>query len=91
MTIRAFTLIKIKTGDLRAAVCDLRRIPLVDEANLTFGPYDIIATLHAADLQELGRVVAREIQTIPGVLETRTCIMVDPQALEDIQVASYPE
>lgn len=87
---KAIVLIKMNTGDLRDALRDLNRLRSVAEAHLTFGPYDAIAIVHADDLEALGRIVAREVQLIPGVVETCTCLMVDSDVLENVQVAVYP-
>jgi DNA-binding Lrp family transcriptional regulator len=87
---KAIILIKMNAGDLRGALRDLKRLRSVAEAHLTFGPYDAIAIVHVDDLRALGRIVAREIQLIPGVVETCTCLMVDADALEGVQAAVYP-
>ena len=87
---KAIVLIKFNTGDLKDAFNDLKRLRSVDEAHLTFGPYDAIAIVHADNLKSLGQVVAREIQLIPGLVETCTCLMVDPDVLDSVEVAEYP-
>jgi DNA-binding Lrp family transcriptional regulator len=88
---KAIILIKFNTGDLKEAFIDLKRLRSVDEAHLTFGPYDAIAIVHAENLKSLGQIVAREIQLIPGLVETCTCLMVDSDVLESVQIAEYPE
>jgi len=87
---KAIILIKMNTGDLRDAFRDLNRLRSVAEAHLTFGPYDAIAIVHTDDLKTLGRIVAHEIHLVPGVVETCTCLMVDSDVLENVQVAVYP-
>jgi DNA-binding Lrp family transcriptional regulator len=87
---KAIVLIKFNTGDLKDAFNDLKRLRSVTEAHLTFGPYDAIAIVQADNLKSLGQIVAREIQLIPGLVETCTCLMVDSDVLESIQVAEYP-
>ena len=88
---KAIVLIKFNTGDLADAFSDLRRLRSVTEAHLTFGPYDAIAIVQAENLKSLGQIVAREIQLIPGLVETCTCLMVDSDVLESVRVAEYPE
>lgn len=88
---KAIVLIKFNTGDLKEAFNDLKRLRSVTEAHLTFGPYDAIAIVQAQNLQSLGQIVAREIQLIPGLVETCTCLMVDSDVLASVQVAEYPE
>ena len=84
---KAIVLIKFNTGDLKDAFKDLKRLRSVTEAHLTFGPYDAIAIVQAEDLKTLGKIVASDIQLIPGLVETWTCLMVESDALESIQVA----
>jgi DNA-binding Lrp family transcriptional regulator len=88
---RAIVLIKFNTGDLKDAFKDLKRLRSVSEAHLTFGPYDAIAIVQADDLKTLGQVVARDIQLIPGLVETCTCLMVDADVLESVQVVQFPQ
>ena len=88
---KAIVLIKFNTGDLKDAFNDLKRLPSVTEAHLTFGPYDAIAIVQAENLKSLGKIVARDIQLIPGLVETCTCLMVDSDVLESVEVAEFPE
>jgi DNA-binding Lrp family transcriptional regulator len=74
---KAFVLIKIRTGDVREVVRQLRKTDKIVEANMTFGPYDAVAVVEATDLSGLGSLIASSIQPIPGVEQTLTCISVD--------------
>jgi DNA-binding Lrp family transcriptional regulator len=87
---KAIVLIKFNTGDLADAFSDLRRLRSVTEAHLTFGPYDAIAIIQADDLKSLGWIVASELQLIPGLVETCTCLMVDSDLLETVRVSEFP-
>ena len=40
------------------------------------GPYDVIATSVAASMNDLGRMVVRDIQQIEGITRTITCPVV---------------
>ncbi|OGO18220.1 MAG: hypothetical protein A2Z14_15710 [Chloroflexi bacterium RBG_16_48_8] len=75
---KAYILIKIRPGEIREVVKQLRRVDSILEANMTFGPYDAVAVVEAENVNQMGRIIASEIQPIPGVLETTTCL-----ALED--------
>jgi len=75
--LKAYILIKIRTGELRDVVRQLKRVEQVREANMTFGPYDAVAIVEANDINELGSVLASAIQPIPGVQETLTCLAVE--------------
>jgi DNA-binding Lrp family transcriptional regulator len=74
---KAFVLINVRPGGVRELVRDLHRVEGVIEANMTFGPYDVVAVLKAADINQLGKIIASDIQSIPGVLETLTCLAVE--------------
>ena len=74
---KAYVLINIRTGDVKEVVKNLRRIESVVEANMTFGPYDAVAVIETDDINGVGSILASEIQPIPGVLETLTCLAVD--------------
>jgi len=74
---KAYILISVRTGGISEVLSHLRRLEGVLEANMTFGPYDIVAVVQAADLQRLGQMMAQGIQPIPGVEETLTCLAVD--------------
>jgi len=55
----------------------LRRTDKIVEANMTFGPYDAVAVIEAADINMIGNIIATSVQPIPGVEETMTCLAVD--------------
>ena len=74
---KAYVLIDIRTGEIREAVQQLRRLEGVVEAYMTFGIYDAIAVVEANDLTEMGRIMSSKIQPIPGVIETITCLAVE--------------
>lgn len=74
---KAFVLIKIRSGEIPETLQSIRKTKNVLEADMTFGPFDAVVSIQAQDLNELGKVVASSIQCIPGVLETLTCLTVD--------------
>ncbi len=74
---KAYVMINIRTGEIRDVVQHLQRVDGVQEASMTLGPYDAVATINAKDIQHLGNILASHIQPIPGVLETLTCLAID--------------
>lgn len=74
---KAYVLINIRTGDLRAVVKQLKSVEGTVEAHMTFGPYDAVAEIEANDIEHLGKILTMGIQPIPGVLDTLTCLAVD--------------
>jgi DNA-binding Lrp family transcriptional regulator len=74
---KAYVLINIRTGSVKEVVGHLRRVASVVEAHMTFGPYDAVAVIETDDIKNIGSILANEIQPIPGLLDTMTCLAVD--------------
>ena len=74
---KAYVLITIRTGEIRDVLKQLRMVEQIHVAEMTFGEYDAIAILEAKNLSEVGRVLASDIQPIPGIENTMTCLAVD--------------
>lgn len=74
---KAYILIEIQTGEIHEVVRYLRRVDAVQEANMTFGPYDAVAVVEAEDVNHLGRILSTTIQPIPGIIDTLTCLAVE--------------
>ena len=74
---KAYVLIKIRAGEVKEVVKQLRKVTGVVEAHMTFGPYDAVAVVETPDISRLGAVTASAIQPIPGVEQTLTCLAVE--------------
>jgi DNA-binding Lrp family transcriptional regulator len=74
---KAYVLINIRPGDLRDVIRQLKKVQGVLDANMTFGPYDAVAVIEASDINQLGKMISGEIQPIPGVTQTLTCLAVE--------------
>lgn len=74
---KAYVMIKVRAGEVKDVVGQLRKIKDIQEAHMTFGPYDAVAVVETSDIANLGRITALEIQPIPGVEQTLTCLAVD--------------
>ncbi|RME85760.1 MAG: Lrp/AsnC family transcriptional regulator [Caldilineae bacterium] len=73
---KAFALIQIRTGSIHEVVSFLKRTDHVSEAYAIFGPYDAIAVIEGEDLNQIADTIYRDIQSIPGVEQTLTCLSV---------------
>jgi DNA-binding Lrp family transcriptional regulator len=71
---KAIILIKIHPGEVQGVFDFLKRLEAVTEAYMTFGPYDAVASMEAENLNEIGKIVAGQIQPIPGVVSTLTLL-----------------
>ncbi len=76
---KGIVLIKIRTGEVELVVRDLFRVDAVIDAFMTFGPYDAVAIIETEDLNGIGDVVYNQIQPIPGVTQTLTCLAVEAE------------
>ena len=74
---KAYILIKIRAGEVKEVVRQMRKIDRIVEANMTFGPYDAVAVIDAEDISSIGNLIASVIQPIPGVEQTLTCLAVE--------------
>lgn len=74
---KSYILIKVRTGEIHEVVKQLRRLPSVRSAEMTFGPYDVIVIAENDDLSSLGTLIANQIQPIPGVEQTLTCLAIN--------------
>jgi DNA-binding Lrp family transcriptional regulator len=74
---KAYVLLNIRAGDIASVIQHMKRVEGVSEATMTFGPYDGVAVIEAEDLKAIGKIIYKNVQPIPGVLETLTCLAVD--------------
>ena len=75
---RAYVLIHAQTSETAEVVTMIRKIKGVTAADVTFGPFDAVAQVEAENLDAIGRIIVREIRPLPGVMDTITCLAVDP-------------
>ena len=77
MAVSAYILIQTEVGAALGVASSMRSVAGLDEANDVTGPYDVIAKVTAASVDELGRLVVGQIQTISGITRTVTCPIVN--------------
>ena len=73
--LRAYVLIETEVGKVAHVAQAITKLDGVQLAEDLAGPYDVIARLQAPNLDELGRLVASQIQVLDGVSRTVTCIV----------------
>ncbi len=76
---KAFILIHVRPGCIPEVIKNLKRIKGVVEAHMTFGPYDVVAVVEVDAFKNLGPLVASEIQALPCVIDTITCLVVESE------------
>lgn len=76
MVIQAYILIQTEVGKAATVAEAIARIGGVAMAEDVTGPYDVIARVEAASVDELGKLVIAKIQDVPGITRTLTCTVV---------------
>lgn len=76
MVVQAYILIQTDVGRAASVATAIADIPGVLQAVDVTGPYDVIARVEAADVDELGKLVIARIQDVPGITRTLTCTVV---------------
>jgi DNA-binding Lrp family transcriptional regulator len=76
VTVHAYVLIQTDIGKAAHVADQLDGIDGVDLSEAVTGPYDVIVRVEAPSMNDLGRMVVRDIQQIEGITRTITCPIV---------------
>ena len=76
MTVHAYVLIQTDIGKAALVAPQVEAVDGVELSEAVTGPYDVIARAEAPSLNDLGRMVVRDIQQIEGITRTITCPVV---------------
>ena len=76
MNAKAYILIEVKAGQTSEVVIGLNEPAGVRSVDAITGPYDVIATVETADQRGIGRLVMDELQQLPGIKRTITCVVI---------------
>ncbi len=74
MAVKAYILATTTAGKTAGALETLRAQPLVRSAVAVTGPYDVIISVEAEDLDAISRLVNDTIHRIDGIERTVTCL-----------------
>ena len=77
MAISAYVLIQTEVGKAALVTGSVRAIKGVIAADDVMGPYDVIVRTEAATLDDLGKLVVSQIQSVEGITRTFTCPVVN--------------
>jgi DNA-binding Lrp family transcriptional regulator len=75
--VQAYILVQTEVGKAADVARQIRAITGVTQAEDVTGPYDVIVRAAADDMNELGKLVAAQIQAVAGITRTLTCPVVD--------------
>ncbi len=76
MTVHAYVLIQTDVGKAAQVAQQVSGIEGVVVADGVTGPYDVIARAEAPSMNDLGRMVVRDIGQLEGITRTITCPVV---------------
>ncbi len=80
MSVNSYVLIEADVGTAKQVAASLAKMTqphaTVKSVELVTGPFDVICLIEADDLQCLGNCITDEIQTVPGVKRTTTCLTI---------------
>jgi DNA-binding Lrp family transcriptional regulator len=76
MTVSAFILIQTEVGQAAAVAERIAGLAGVASAEDVTGPYDVIVRAEAGTVDELGKLVVANVQSVPGITRTLTCPVV---------------
>ena len=74
MSMRTYVLIEVAVGKTREVVDSLSSISGMQAVDRVTGPYDVIAVIEAASLEEVSGVISRDIHSLKGIVRTTTSI-----------------
>ena len=76
MTVQAYILIQTvvgKAAEVARIIAGLEGVALAEDVT---GPYDVIVRAEARDVDELGKLVVANVQSVAGITRTLTCPVV---------------
>jgi DNA-binding Lrp family transcriptional regulator len=74
--VQAYILIQTEVGKAADVAREISHIQGVTLAEDVTGPYDVIVRAEANNVDELGRLVVAQIQSVEGITRTLTCPIV---------------
>jgi len=74
-----FILLNSDLGAEEYIIEELKKIPEVKKAYLTFGAYDIIAEVHAQTQEDFEKTVSTKIRRLARVVSTMTLNVINPE------------
>ena len=74
--VNAYILIQTEVGKAAAVAQEIAAISGVTSAEDVTGPYDVIVRAEARNIDEMGRMVVAQVQSVDGITRTLTCPVV---------------
>jgi DNA-binding Lrp family transcriptional regulator len=74
--VQAYILVQTEVGKAADVAVHIGKISGVTQADDVTGPYDVIVRAQADNVDDLGRLVVAQIQSVDGITRTLTCPIV---------------
>ena len=71
----AYIMMKMQVGMDEQVIAEIRKLEQVQEANATYGSFDLIIKVKFKTIEDLDRFIFEEIRRIKGVNETSSMIV----------------
>jgi DNA-binding Lrp family transcriptional regulator len=78
--VSAIVVVKIGAVSWAEMAARLAELPFVESAQAVSGDIDIILTVSAPDQEQLGQAILRDIHSMPGVVSTRSHVILEQMA-----------
>ena len=75
--VHAFVMVKTDVAASESLLADIRELPTVSEAHIVAGAYDLIVELTADEVAAVLQTTTSEIQSLDGILQTKTYMSLD--------------
>ena len=76
MVVQAYILVQTNVGKAAEVATAIGAISGVTLAEDVTGPYDVVVRVEAPTMDELGALVLKRVQSVPGITRTVTCPVV---------------
>jgi len=74
--VHAYILVQTEVGKAAEVASAIAGISGVTQADDVTGPYDVIVRAEAGNVDDLGKMVVAQIQSVAGITRTLTCPIV---------------
>ncbi len=75
--VHAYVMVKTDVAASESLLAAIRELPAVSEAHIVAGEYDLIVELTVEEVYAVLQATATDIQSLDGVLETKTYISLE--------------
>lgn len=78
--VSAYIMMKMQVGRDDEVISELRGLKQLQEADATYGAYDLVIKVNFKTIEELDRFIFEKVRRIKGVTETSSMIVAKPVA-----------